>query len=209
MASLDLKTPSVMGKKIYKLLEEYKILLLQDKSFPNIVSKIVGESIQGSWWGHPLANSIYNGLGWMEHNQNLLIVKLLDGKVTYVHQSLFADFYSIVCEPRDWQLKKLNKDDLALLNYISKKDKVSSDDPKMKELVDDSKKSFATLEKKLLVFSSEEHADSGKHIKEFMPWKKSKIFSKKIHDYETAKSKIEKIVMDLNLKSGAKARLPW
>lgn len=198
-----------MGKKIYKLLEADKILLLQDKSFPNIVSKIVNEKISGSWWGHPLANPIYNGLGWVEHNRNILIIKLIDGKVTYIHESLFADIYSIVSETRDWQLKKLKPDELKLLKYIAKKNKVLSDDPKLKELVKDSKKSFATLEKRLLVFSSEEHTDSGKHVKEYMPWKKSKIATKKIPDYERAKANMNKIVTKLCQQSNAKVKFPW
>lgn len=198
-----------MGAKIYKLLQKDKILLLQDKSFPNIVSKIVEEKIFGSWWGHPLANSIYNGLGWLEHNQNILVIKLLDGKVTYIHEGLFADIYSIVNETRDWQTKKLKPDELNLLKYISKKNRVLSDDPKLKEFAKDPKKSLATLEKKLLVYSAEEHTESGKHVKEFIPWKKSKIFTKDLTDYETAKSNIEKIVTKLNKESSSKAKLPW
>lgn len=205
----NLKNPSVMGKKISKLLQKNKILLLQDKSFPNIVSKIVNEKISGSWWGHPLANPIYNGLNWLEHNQNVLLIKLLDGKVTYVHESLFSDFYSIVSQARDWQLSKLKSDELNLLKYVSKKNKVLSDDPKLKELVVDSKKSFSVLEKKLLLYSSEEHTESGKHIKEFLPWKKSKIFTKSVNDYEVAKSKINTIVQKLNEESGSKIKLPW
>lgn len=198
-----------MGKKIYQLLEKDQILLLQDKIFPNIVSKVVGEKISGSWWGHPLANPIYNGLGWLEHNRNVLIIKLLDGKVTYLHENLFSDIYAIVIEPRDWQLKRLKPDELSLLKYVSKKNLVQSDDPKLKDLVDDAKKSFATLEKKLLVHSSEEHTDSGKHIKEFRPWKKSKIFTKALGDYETAQQKIESLVEKMNHNSGANAKLPW
>jgi hypothetical protein len=209
MSDENLKNPAVMGKKIYKLIEAEKILLLQDKSFPNIVSKIVGKRIQGSWWGHPLANPIYNGLGWLEHNRNVLVIKLLDGKVTYVHESLFADIYSIVAEPRDWQLKKLKSDELALFKYISKKAKVVSDDSKLKDLVEDSKKSFATLEKKLLVYSQEEHTASGKHVKEFMAWKNSKIFTNTLVDYETAQARIEKIIDRLNQESKSKTRLPW
>ncbi|MEK6775129.1 MAG: hypothetical protein AABY64_14405 [Bdellovibrionota bacterium] len=205
----NLKNPSVMGKKIYKYLDKDKILLLQDKSFPNIISKIIGDKISGSWWGHPLANPIYNGLVWLEHNRNVLIVKLLDGKVTYVHESLFSDFYSVVSKTRDWQLAKLKSDELSLLKYVSKKNKVLSDDSKLKELVEDSKKSLAALEKKLLLYSSEEHTESGKHIKEFTTWKKSKIFTKAFSDYELAKSKINRVVDKLSEESGARVKLPW
>jgi hypothetical protein len=205
----NLKNPSVMGMKIYKLLEADKILLLQDKSFPNIVSKIVGGKIVGSWWGHPLANPIYNGLGWLEHNRNVLVIKLLDGKVTYIHESLFSEIYSIVSETRNWQLKNLKPDDLKLFKYVSKKNKVPSDDPQLKNLVKDTKKSFAILENKLMLFCEEEHTESGKHIKIFMPWKKSKIHCKNPTHYDLARNTVEKVIADLNKRSASKAKLPW
>jgi hypothetical protein len=61
---MNKESPSQVGKKIIVELKNKKILLLQDKSFPIIVTFIVGGPIIGSWWGHPLANSIYNGLNW-------------------------------------------------------------------------------------------------------------------------------------------------
>lgn len=205
----NLKNPSIMGKKIYKLLEQNKMLLLQDKGCPNIVSKIVGDKIKGSWWGHPLANPIYNGLGWLEQNRNVLSLKLIDGKVTYVHESLFPALYSIVSEVRDWQLQKLKPDELKLLKYILKRNQVLSDDDKLKGLVEDPKKCLTNLEKKLLLYASEEHTESGKHVKIFMPWKKSKIFNKIPVDYETAKSQLDKVISKLNDESGSKAKAPW
>ena len=204
-----LKDPKVMGKKILSLLEKDKILLLQDKSFPSIVSKIIGQNIVGSWWGHPMANPIYNGLRWLEDHHPVLIIKLISGKVTYVHESLFADIYSIVREPRDWQLKKLNDDDQAVLKYIQKKKKVVSNDPQLMNLVKDAKKSLLNLEKKLLVYSSEEHTESGKHIKEFKIWKDSKISASKPGDYTSALKKIEKHITKLSGDTREKVKLPW
>lgn len=205
----NLKNPAVMGKKIFSLIEKHKILLLQDKSFPNIVSKIVGEDIVGSWWGHPLANPIYNGLQWLEENHSVLVLKLISGKVTYIHESLFLDMYSVVQAPRGWQTKKLKDDELKLLKYISKKKKITSNDPKLAELAKDPKKGLTKLETNLLVFSSEEHTDSGKHIKEFKVWQDSPIFNAKPGDYETSLKKIEGLVLKLGAAADTKVKLPW
>lgn len=205
----DLKKPAAMGKKIFKLLEKYKLLLLQDKVFPNIVTEITGESITGSWWGHSLANPIYNGLQWLDHNHSILTIKLIDGKVTYIHESLFADIYSIVCKSRDWQVKKLKDEDQQILKYVLKKKTITSDDSGLSKLSKQPKKSFVNLEKKLLIYSVEEHTDSGKHIKEYMSWKKSRIAIPKPKDYLTSREHIENLVGSLNKKSGAKAKLPW
>lgn len=205
----NLKNPSVMGKKIFKLLEREKILLLQDKEFPSIVTGIIGKQVHGSWWGHPMANPIYNGLMWLEHNRPILIVKLISGKVTYLHESLFSDIYSIVSKPRDWQLKNLKEDELTLLEYIVKREKITSDDPQLIKLFKDYKKAITTLEKRLLLYSSEEHTDSGKHIKEFGIWKNSKISISSPGDYIESQNNIEAIVANLCKKSGAKIKLPW
>jgi len=198
-----------MGKKIYKLLERKKILRLQDKIFPNIVGEITGETIRGSWWSHPLANPIYNGLGWLEHHHPILIVKLIDGKVTYLHDSLASDFFSIVCEPRQWQLEKLKADEVELFKYIYKKKKVTSEDLNLKKLAKDPKKSLSSLEKKLLLCASEEHTESGKHIKEYTSWKNSKYAACEIKDYLVAHKNITTLVEKLSRDSGAKVRLPW
>jgi hypothetical protein len=203
------KTPKAMAKKIFTLIEKDKILLLQDKSFPNVISKITGETIAGSWWGHPMGNPIYNGLQWLHDNHPVLVIKLVSGKVTYVHESLFADLYTILREPRDWQIKKLTPDDLKLLKYISKKKKVASDDSKLADLVKDPKKSLANLEKSLVVSAEEEHTESGKHVKIFAPWSESKIFSPRSDNYEAALQKIENIVSKLSTEAGAKVKLPW
>ena len=205
----DLKDPAVMGKKIYKYLQENKIVLLQDKSFPNIVTYIVGRKIKGSWWGHPLANPIYNGLNWLEKNKIFLSVKLIDGKVTYLHKSLISDFYSIVKKPRDWQLKNLKEDDLKMLQHISQNSIIFSDDETLKLVVNEPKKNLSTLEKKLLIHSVEVHTSSGMHVKKIMTWKNSNISCSSKKDYLSAKFEIEKIVFKLCEKTGAKVKLPW
>ncbi|MBK7963293.1 MAG: hypothetical protein IPK04_20160 [Bdellovibrionales bacterium] len=205
----DLKKPAVMGKKIFRLLEKHELLLVQDKAFPNIVTEITCENIVGSWWGHPLANPIYNGLRWLEHNHSILVVKLIDGKVTYVHENLFADIFSIVCKSRDWQLRKLKAEDHQILKYISKKKHISSDDAQLTELSEDPKKSLANLEKKLLICSVEKHTQSGKHIKDYMVWEKSSIAIPNPNNYLESKTHINNLVGSLSKKTGAKVKLPW
>jgi hypothetical protein len=204
-----LKSPASMGKKIHGLLKKNKILLLQDKVFPSIVTELIGKKIVGSWWGHPLANPIYNGLMWLEHNQPILIVKLIDGKVTYLHESLTPDLFSIVKEPQAWQLNKLKDDELKLFKYIAKKKRITSDDESLKKLVVNPKKSLTVLEKKLLVFSAEEHTESGKHMKKYMTWDFSPYSVTDPKDALMSQRKIEEIVAGLCEISGAKVKLPW
>lgn len=139
----------------------------------------------------------------------MLAIRLLDGKVTYIHESLFDDLYAIVSEVRDWQLRKIKSNDQAVLKYILKKGKVFSNDSALSELTQKSKKSLDILEKNLLLYSTEEHMESGQHIKVFKPWKKSKIFTKSSIDYEIALNRFNIIIDKLNRESGSTAKSPW
>lgn len=206
---LDLKKPSVMSKKIFSELKARKILLLQDKTFPSVVTSIIGEPINGSWWGHPMANPIYNGLNHCLHKNPILSVKLLSGKVSFISEALFPAFFSIVAKKRDWQIKKLNAEELKLYETIRKKGKLASDDKKLKETFKDLKKNLEKLEKRLLVFSEEEHTESGKHIKVFSPWSKCDLKVKSDVSYDDALEVFENLVDKYNVETGSKIKLPW
>lgn len=202
-----MKSPKSVGLAILKQIEKHQILLLQDQKFPNIIQLITGDTCKGSWWSHPQANSIYNGLAWLADNSSIFTVKLLDGKMTYLHENLLNDFYTIVMKPRDWQLKKLKQSDLEVFNVIKTNKKISSDDIQYKTI--EIKKSLARLEKKLLIQGTEQHTKSGKHIKIYHRWKAPKNFKIQSQNINNSILKFEKIVENFNLISESAVKLPW
>jgi hypothetical protein len=56
---------------------------------PNVVDFIAGEAISGSWWGHPKGHEIFRTLGRLTHSADVLVCRLLDGKLTLVHRRLW------------------------------------------------------------------------------------------------------------------------
>ena len=56
---------------------------------PNLAQKIVGAPIRGSWWAHPKAHEIYRLAQAVCDDPNVLVCKLVDGKITYVHRRLW------------------------------------------------------------------------------------------------------------------------
>lgn len=56
---------------------------------PNIVEAIVGEPVRGSWWGHPKSHAIYGVIQAVRDHPEILVCRLVRGKVTYIHQSLW------------------------------------------------------------------------------------------------------------------------
>src|SRR5712691_10969101 len=56
---------------------------------PNLVQAIAGEPIRGSWWAHPSSHTIYCLCGAVCYSGEVLVCRLVDGKVTFVHRRLW------------------------------------------------------------------------------------------------------------------------
>lgn len=56
---------------------------------PRLVEAIVGEPIRGSWWAHRSSHAIFAVLSQVERSGDLLMCRLIEGKVTLVHRRLW------------------------------------------------------------------------------------------------------------------------
>lgn len=56
---------------------------------PNVAELVAGEPISGSWWGHPKGAEIFNALGRLDDSPDVHRMRLLKGKVTFVHRRLW------------------------------------------------------------------------------------------------------------------------
>src|SRR5207302_3602205 len=88
-----------------KALEKYGLLLLQDKKLPSAVGIITGEQVSGSWWSHPRANEIFRKLQALDV---VLTVKLIAGKVTFVHKRLQPSVAAVGRAREPWQMRVLS-----------------------------------------------------------------------------------------------------
>ena len=57
---------------------------------PNLAERIAGEPIRGSWWGHRKARQILLCSRAVRDSNEVLVCRLVGGKVTYVHRDLWA-----------------------------------------------------------------------------------------------------------------------
>ena len=65
---------------------------------PRLTEVIVGEPIQGSWWSHPQSRRIYAILRAVSESQQVLVCRLIDGKITLIHRRLWPAL--VVLAPR-------------------------------------------------------------------------------------------------------------
>src|SRR5712691_5702491 len=56
---------------------------------PSFAEFVAGERIRGSWWGHPKGHEIFRLTEAVIDSGEVLVCKLVDGKVTYVHRRLW------------------------------------------------------------------------------------------------------------------------
>jgi hypothetical protein len=82
-----LKTPG----QALRFVERQGIVLLSARGpVPNLAEAVAGEPIRGSWWGHPESHAIYRAAGAVGDSKDVVICRLIGGKVTFVHRRLWA-----------------------------------------------------------------------------------------------------------------------
>src|SRR3990172_7740728 len=58
-------------------------------SVPSLAEAVAGGPIRGSWWGHPKGNDIFLCSRAVRQSPDVLVCRLVGGKVTYVHRRLW------------------------------------------------------------------------------------------------------------------------
>jgi hypothetical protein len=90
------------------LVERHGVLLQAARaSVPSLAELVAGGPIRGSWWGHPKGQEIYEIAEAISESADVLVCKLVDGKVTYVHRRLWPAFVKLAHRFRKAQLAKV------------------------------------------------------------------------------------------------------
>src|SRR5262245_8559587 len=56
---------------------------------PSLAAETAGGPIRGRWWGHPKGQQIFRLTQAVSDSPSILVCKLIDGKITYVHRRLW------------------------------------------------------------------------------------------------------------------------
>jgi hypothetical protein len=56
---------------------------------PSLAEAIAGEAIRGTWWGHPKGRAIFRATRAVRDSADVLVCRLLGGKITYIHRRLW------------------------------------------------------------------------------------------------------------------------
>jgi hypothetical protein len=188
-------------ENLQEQLEEHGLLLLTDAKLPSVVSLAVGAPIKGSWWAHPRGKEIYALLVKFTAHEDVLCVKLVDGKVTFLHRRLWPAFLAIARAKEPWQTEKLSKSARELFARVEECGEHEAKGATAKE-----------LEIRLLVHSGQVHTESGAHALVLTSWKRwSKQHGPigRAIPVARAKQEFHARLAEWNRVHRAKARLPF
>lgn len=76
--------------------EAQGILLESAKgSIPNLADTVAGEPLRRSYWGHPKGNEIFLLTRAIRSSNAVLVCRLVEGKVTYVHKRVWPAIFRL------------------------------------------------------------------------------------------------------------------
>jgi hypothetical protein len=188
-------------EELIERLQEFDLLLDTDPKFPSISGLVVGASVRGSGWAHPKAHEIFRLACELRSHPDVLMVKLISGKVTLIYRPLWPSVFAVGTAREAWQMQALSREAKALLKQVEKEIRVNASGDPVRE-----------LEAKLLVYSESVHTDRGFHTKQVQTWESwadaAKLGGVDVTP-EEAKSRIEHVVPRLNQQFHANGTLPW
>ena len=198
---------------VFRELEKWGLLLESDPKLPSVCSITSGEPMKGSWWSHPVAQTIFQVNERLDDHPDVLIAKLLAGKVTLIHRQFWPALLAVATSKEPWQMRNLPDTAQKVLKSLKNAGVVRSDELSVgtvgrKELSE----SVRILERRLLIHSRQVHTESGAHAKVLESWE-SWAASAKLKAGEisvaTAKKSFEQRVQELNERFNGKVTLPW
>jgi len=74
---------------------------------PTLAEAIAGGPIRGSWWGHPKGHEIFRVAEAISESDEVLVCKLVEGKVTYVHRRLWPAIVKLAAFFQKGRLAKI------------------------------------------------------------------------------------------------------
>jgi hypothetical protein len=191
-----MELPELLGR-----LREFDLLLDTDPKFPNVTGLLAGETVRGSWWAHPKAHEMYRVASELRGHPDILAIKLVSGKITFIHRPLWMAVFAIGTAREPWQMRGLSRDASALLRKTDQEASLTASGDAVRE-----------LEARLLVHAQSVHTERGFHRKEVQSWKawadSAQLGPVALTPAE-GKTRLESVVARLNKQFGARGTLPW
>jgi hypothetical protein len=203
-------------QRVLQNIIKHGFLLESDPKLPSVCGLITGEPMRGSWWSHPMAQTIFRVNETLEDHPDILIAKLVSGKVTFVHRNIWPEILAIGTAREDWQMRGISDSAARLLAQIDQMGRIRTDELGLKDhmLREKSKPGEVAreLERKLLIYSGQVHTASGVHAKQletWVHWSERIGCSRARVAVVVARERLDERLRNLNCAFSGAAKLPW
>ena len=129
---------------------------------PSLAHEIVQGPIKGSWWGHPKGKLIFSLATHVTESGEVLALKLIEGKTTYVHRVLWPQLVRVLLDP-GWRAARV----AALRNGAKR---LFAEVEREGEVREADAKSVKALEDGVLALVVSHHTTRGHHEKVLTSW---------------------------------------
>lgn len=199
-------------KNCLQALRKHGLLLMADNKLPSMMGIIVGKAVPGSWWAHPRGVLIYNTANELEEHADVMMVKLISGKLTFVHRRLWPALVAVGSANEDWQLRGLNETGRSVLVELAKAGELYTDALVAVGGYEQKTLNAAArqIELRLLAVSAGFRSEGRhqRHLESWAHWKRRMKIEGKL-SVAKAKQEFENILSELNREFGAQGKLPW
>ena len=87
---------------------------------PRLTEAIVDEPIKGSWWAHPKSHQIFAILQSVTASEDILVCRLVDGKVTLVHRRLWPALVRVAARFPPHQIAQVREEHTPSGQHVSR-----------------------------------------------------------------------------------------
>jgi hypothetical protein len=89
--------------------EQGVVLVSANGPAPTLTHAIAGETIRGSWWGHPQGKRIFAVLQEVCDDRDVVVCRLVEGKLTLVHRRLWPALAALAPELEPARLARVTQ----------------------------------------------------------------------------------------------------
>jgi len=181
-------------------LRDHGLLLEADAALPNVAALVAGSPVRGSWWSHPAGRAIYAVTQMLERHPDALAVRLVGGKVTWVHRRLWPALVAVATAGAAWQTAALSPAARRLLAQLECEGEVRASGPAAR-----------VLQERLLAVGVQVHTEEGHHelrLKTWKRWAAADVLPPPALSPEHGVHLLEEATRTLG-GDAAVARLPW
>lgn len=101
-------------------IDEHGVVLVSARgAVPCLTQAIAGAPIKGSWWGHPQGKLIFSILEAVTESGQVLVCRLVDGKLTMVHRRLWPALVRIAPHFSPGQVASIRQEHTASGRHVN------------------------------------------------------------------------------------------